>query len=37
MAESRFIKTVINGGYDRTEVNKKMEYLYNEVYDLRNQ
>ena len=37
MAESRFIKTVTFGGYDKGDVDKKLEYLYSQVYDLKNE
>lgn len=39
MAEtrSRFIKTVTFGGYDRTDVDKRLEFLYTQVYDLKNE
>lgn len=39
MAEprSRFIKTVPFGGYDRTDVDKRLEALYQQVYDLKNE
>lgn len=39
MAEnrSRFIKTVTFGGYERTEVDKRLEALYSQVYDLKNE
>ena len=37
MAESRFIKTVTFGGYDKADVDKKLEYLYSQVYDLKNE
>lgn len=37
MAETRFIKTVTFGGYDKGDVDKKLEYLYSQVYDLKNE
>ncbi len=37
MAESRFIKTVTFGGYDKNDVDKKLEYLYTQVYELKNE
>ena len=37
MAETRFIKTVTFGGYDKTEVDKRLEYLYNKIYELKNE
>ena len=37
MAESRFIKTVTFGGYDKNDVDKKLEYLFTQVYELKNE
>lgn len=37
MAESRFIKTVTFGGYDRTDVDKRLDGLYSQVCDLKNE
>ena len=37
MAEARFIKTVTFGGYDKSEVIRRLEYLNSQVYDLRNE
>lgn len=37
MAETRFIKTVTFGGYDRTDVDKRLENLYSQVYELKNE
>ena len=37
MAESRFIRTVTFGGYDKGDVDKRLEYLYSQVYDLKNE
>ena len=37
MNESRFIKTVTFGGYDKNDVDKKLESLYTQVYDLKNE
>lgn len=37
MAESRFIKTVAFGGYDKSDVDNKLNYLYTQVYDLKNE
>lgn len=37
MAESRFIKTVTFGGYDRTDVDKRLDGLYLQVCDLKNE
>ena len=36
MAESRFIKTVTFGGYEKVGVIRKMEYLESQVHDLSN-
>lgn len=36
MAESRFIKTVVFGGYDKADVDKKLEFLYSQYYELKN-
>lgn len=36
MAETRFIKTVTFGGYDKADVDKRLEYLYSQVYELKN-
>ena len=36
MPESRFIKTVAFGGYDKNDVNKKLSSLYQQIYDLKN-
>jgi len=35
MAETRFIKTVAFGGYDKNDVEKKLEFLYSQLHDLR--
>lgn len=37
MAESRFIRTVTYGGFDRNDVNKRLEYLYAQLYELKNE
>ena len=37
MAETRFIKTVEFGGYDRNEVIKRLEFLNSQVFDLKNE
>ena len=37
MNESRFIKTVTFGGYDKADVDKKLESLYTQVFDLKNE
>ncbi len=37
MAETRFIKTVTFGGYEKTEVDKRLEYLYSQVFELKNE
>lgn len=37
MAETRFIKTVTFGGYDKNDVDKKLEYLFTQVYELKNE
>ena len=37
MAETRFIKTVAFGGYDKAEVVRRLEYLNSQVYELRNE
>lgn len=37
MAETRFIKTVAFGGYDRAEVIRKLEFLNTQVYELKNE
>lgn len=37
MAEARFIKTVTFGGYDKAEVIRRLEYLNNQVYDMKNE
>jgi chromosome segregation ATPase len=36
MAESRFIRTVVFGGYDKSDVDKKFEFLYSQYYDMKN-
>ncbi|MBQ5310826.1 MAG: plectin, partial [Oscillospiraceae bacterium] len=37
MNESRFIRTVTFGGYDKTDVDKKLESLYTQIFDLKNE
>jgi predicted nucleic acid-binding Zn-ribbon protein len=37
MAEQRFIKTVTFGGYEKEAVVRRMEYLNEQVHDLRNE
>ena len=36
MAETRFIRTVVFGGYDKSDVDKKLEYIYNLFFDCKN-
>lgn len=36
MSESRFIKSVTFGGYDKNDVDKRLEYLYTQIHDLKN-
>ena len=36
MAETRFIRTVVFGGYDKGDVDKKLDYLYNLFFDSKN-
>lgn len=36
MTESKFIKTVVFGGYDKNEVDKRFNYLYELVFDTKN-
>lgn len=36
MAESRFIRTVVFGGYDKGDVDKKFDYLYSQYYEMKN-
>ena len=36
MAETRFIKTVVFGGYDKADVDKRFEFLYSQYYDMKN-
>lgn len=36
MAESSFIRTVAFGGYNKTDVSKRMEYLYSQFYEMKN-
>ncbi|MDO4863885.1 MAG: plectin [Ruminococcus sp.] len=37
MAEARFIKTVTYGGYDKAEVIRRLEYLNEQVFSLKNE
>lgn len=37
MAESAFIKTTTFGGYDKADVSKRLEYLYSQVFELKNE
>lgn len=37
MADTRFIKTVEFGGYDRNDVIKRFEFLNSQLYDLKNE
>ena len=37
MAETRFIKTVTFGGYDKSDVDERLEKLYTQIYDLKNE
>lgn len=37
MAETRFIRTVEFGGYDRNDVIKRLEFLNTQVFDLKNE
>ncbi len=37
MAESRFIRTVTFGGFDRSDVIRRMEFLNGQIYDLKNE
>ena len=37
MADTRFIKTVEFGGYDRNDVIKRLEFLNTQLYDLKNE
>ena len=36
MAETRFIRTVVFGGYDKGDVDKKLDYIYNLFFDNKN-
>lgn len=36
MAESQFMKTVLFGGYDKSDVDKRMNYLYDLCFDSKN-
>lgn len=35
MAETRFIRTVVFGGYDKSDVDKKLDYLYGQYFEMR--
>lgn len=37
MAETKFIKASGAGGYDKADVDKRLDFLYNLVYDLKNE
>ncbi len=37
MAETKFIKVSASGGYDKADVDKRLDFLYNLVYDLKNE
>ena len=36
MAETQFIKTVVFGGYDKNDVDKRLDYVYNLFFDNKN-
>ena len=36
MAETRFMRTVVFGGYDKSDVDKKLEYIYDLFFDCKN-
>ena len=36
MAESQFMKTVLFGGYDKSDVDKRMTYLYDLCFESKN-
>ncbi|MBR5091421.1 MAG: hypothetical protein IK093_18510 [Ruminiclostridium sp.] len=36
MAETQFIRTVVFGGYDKNDVDKKLDYVYNLFFDNKN-
>ena len=36
MAETKFIRTVVFGGYDKGDVDKKLDYIYNLFFDSKN-
>lgn len=37
MAETNFIKTTAFGGYDKASVNKRLDFLYTQLYELKNE
>lgn len=37
MAESNYIKTVAFGGYDKSDVKSRLNYLYSQVFELKNE
>lgn len=37
MAETRFIRTVAFGGYDKSDVDKRLEAMYSKVHELKNE
>ena len=37
MAETKFIKISATGGYDKADVDKRLDFLYNLVNDLKNE
>ncbi len=37
MAVTKFIKTTVFGGYDKKDVDKRLDYLYSQIYDLKNE
>ncbi len=37
MAETNFIRTTAFGGYDKADVNKRLDYLYSQVFELKNE
>lgn len=37
MAETKFIKAAASCGYDKADVDKRLDFLYNLVYDLKNE
>jgi len=37
MAETNFIRTTAFGGYDKADVSKRLDYLYSQVFELKNE